>query len=82
MLRTQTRSADDLAQELESQARRLLAVPTAVELASKWVERCDSGQGAYGLGREGSRRGEKGFFSPGDQGLAPWKAAFCYSFCS
>eukprot|EP00439_Symbiodinium_sp_Y106_P015365 s1700_g2.t1 len=48
-----SRSADDLAAELEHQARRVSTLQGATELATRWVERSDSGHGAFTLG--GSR---------------------------
>eukprot|EP00913_Durusdinium_trenchii_P002187 g2019.t1 len=44
----------------ENRARRVTLPQGAVELVSKWVERSDSGQGSFTLGRE----------MPGDHGLA------------
>lgn len=44
------RSADELAADLESQARRVSGPQSAVELLTKWVERADSNQGSFSLG--------------------------------
>jgi len=44
------RTADEMAAELETQARRVNGPQSAAELLSRWVERSDSGQGAFVIG--------------------------------
>lgn len=56
------RSADELAAELELQARRVSGPQNAIELLAKWVERSDSNQSAFPLGAAGE--GSHGLAEP------------------
>ncbi|CAJ1406208.1 unnamed protein product [Effrenium voratum] len=58
------RNADEVASELESQARRVSSPQLATELVSRWVERSDSGHGAFTLGGGREVSGDHGLAEP------------------
>eukprot|EP00401_Gymnodinium_catenatum_P002948 CAMPEP_0117463438 /NCGR_PEP_ID=MMETSP0784-20121206/3576_1 /TAXON_ID=39447 /ORGANISM="" /LENGTH=935 /DNA_ID=CAMNT_0005257247 /DNA_START=114 /DNA_END=2919 /DNA_ORIENTATION=+ len=55
---SQPRTAEDLASELERDARRVSGPQEAIDLVSKWVERSDNNQGIFPLASAGGRRGD------------------------